>query len=421
MIPAVIERCAGIDVGKKFLAVCVMTGAASDPAKAETRKFGTIRSELEKLRQWLKEERCTHVVMESTGCYWKPVLNVLEDDPEYELKVVVANPQQVKAITGHKTDPHDARWLAHLLRHGMIRPSFIPPRAIRELRDFTRRRKQMIGLAAEERNRVQKVLEDANVKIGDVLSDVFGLSGQLMLEALVEGRAGVEEIAHLAQRGARKKIAELTAALEGHQMRSSHRALIRHAMRHMAFLADEIESLDRDIQELIRDAGLTQAHELLQSLPGIQATAAAAILAESGPDMKQFPSAAKFSAWSGLAPGNNQSAGKRKRAPTLKGNPHIKTAVVEAAWSASRTKQSEFEFRYQRLNGRIGHKRALVAAAHMLTIRIHEVLESAAPYQPPRASVIPVNTRRLVRHHTRRLKCLQRWLDQPPAQPSATL
>lgn len=418
MIPAVIERCAGIDVGKKFLAVCVMTGAASGPAKEETRKFGTIRSELEKLRQWLKDERCTHVVMESTGCYWKPVLNVLEDDPEYELKVVLANPQQVKAITGHKTDPHDARWLAHLLRHGMIRPSFIPPRAIRELRDFTRRRKQMIGLAAEERNRVQKVLEDANVKIGDVLSDVFGLSGQLMLEALVEGRVGAEEIAHLAQRGARKKIAELTAALEGHQMRSSHRVLIRHAMRHMAFLADEIESLDRDIRELIREAGLTPAHELLQSLPGIQATAAAAILAESGPDMKQFPSAAKFSAWSGLAPGNNQSAGKRKRAPTLKGNPHIKTAVVEAAWSASRTKQSEFQSRYQRLQGRIGHKRALVAAAHMLTIRIYEVLESAAPYQTPRPSVTPANTKRLIRHHTRRLKCLHRWLDQPPAPPS---
>jgi transposase len=419
MIPAVIERCAGIDVGKKFLAVCVMTGAANDPAKAETRKFSTICGELEKLRQWLKDERCTHVVMESTGCYWKPVLNVLEDDPEYELKVVLANSQQVKAITGHKTDPHDARWLAHLLRHGMIRPSFIAPRAIRELRDFTRRRKQMIGLAAEERNRVQKVLEDANVKIGDVLSDVFGLSGQLMLEALVEGRAGVEEIAQLAQRGARKKIAELTAALEGHHMRSSHRTLIRHAMRHMAFLADEIESLDRDIQEMIRNAGLTPAHELLQSLPGIQATAAAAILAESGPDMKQFPSAAKFSAWSGMAPGNNQSAGKRKRAPTLKGNPHIKTAVVEAAWSASRTKQSEFESRYQRLNGRIGHKRALVATAHMLTIRIYEVLDSAIPYQSPRPSLTTANAKRLIRHHARRLKSLHRWLDQPSAQPPA--
>lgn len=413
MIPAVIERCAGIDVGKKFLAVCVMTGPASEPAIAETRKFGTIRSELEKLREWLKDEHCTHAVMESTGCYWKPVLNILEDDAEYALKIVLANPQQVKAVTGHKTDPHDARWLAHLLRHGMIRPSFIPPRAIRELRDFTRRRKQMIGLAAEERNRVQKTLEDANVKIGDVLSDVFGLSGQLMLEALVEGNASAVDIAQLAQRGARKKIAELTAALEGHQMRASHRTLIRHAMRHMAFLAEEIESLDRDIEALIGEAGLTQAHGLLQSLPGIQATAAATILAESGPDMKQFPSAAHFSSWSGLAPGNNESAGKRKRAPALKGNPHMKTAIVEAAWSASRTKQSEFEHRYQRLHSRIGHKRALVATAHALVIRVYEVLHSAAPYLPPPTAMPPRDARRLIRHHTRRLNCLHRWLTEP--------
>jgi transposase len=416
VIPAVIERCAGIDVGKKFLAVCVMTGPANEEAKAEVRKFGTIRSELENLRRWLQSEGCTHAVMESTGVYWKPVLNILEDDPGYQLKILLANPQQVKAVTGHKTDPHDARWLAHLLRHGMIRPSFIPPRPIRELRDFTRRRRQMIGLAAEERNRVQKVLEDANVKIGDVLSDVFGLSGQLMLEALVNGLEGNAQpsacdIAQLAQRHARKKIAELTAALEGHQMRDSHRTLIRHAMRHMAFLAEEIESLDRDIATLIRDANLTEAHQLLQTIPGIRAQAAATILAESGPDMKQFPTAANFSSWSGLAPGNNESAGKRKRAPALKGNPHIKTAVVESGWSASRTKHSEFEDRYQRLKQRIGHKRAIVACAHTLAIRIYEVLSTGTAYQHSGGTLTSRSARRLVRHHTRRLNCLHRWFD----------
>lgn len=411
MIPAVIENCAGIDVGKKILAVCVMTGPANQPATAETRKYGTIRAELEKVREWLKETGCTHVVMESTGCYWKPVLNVLEDDPEYPLQIVLANPQQVKAVTGHKTDPHDARWLAHLLRHGMIRPSFIPARPIRELRDFTRRRKQMIALAAEERNRVQKTLEDANVKIGDVLSDVFGMSGQLMLEALVAGKVDAREIAQLAQRGARKKIDELTAALERHQMRESHRILIRHAMRHMAFLAEEIDVLDREIERLLEAAGMKTAHELLQSLPGIQATAAATILAESGPDMKQFPSAAHFSSWSGLAPGNHESAGKRKRAPTLKGNPHMKTAMVESAWSASRTKESEFEARYQRLHPRLGHKRALVATAHILLLRVYEVLATATPYQCGKA--LPErNLQRLIRHHTRRLKCLHRWLEE---------
>jgi transposase len=345
------------------------------------------------------------------------VLNVLEDDPAYALQIVLANPQQVKAVTGHKTDPHDAKWLAHLLRHGMIRPSFVPPRPIRELRDFTRRRKQMIGAAAEERNRVQKVLEDANVKIGDVLSDVFGLSGQLMLEALVNGlkngeQAEALEIAQLARGHARKKIDELTAALEGHQMRDTHRRLIRHAMRHMAFLAEEIEALDQDIVDLIQAANLAAPYQLLQTIPGIQSQAAATILAESGPDMKQFPTAARFSSWSGLAPGNNESAGKRKRAPAMKGNPHIKTAMVEAGWSASRTKQSEFEDRYQRLQQRIGHKRAIVATAHILALRVYQVLESGAPYQPPRESFTPRTVKRLVRHHTRRLNCLHRWLEK---------
>lgn len=417
MIPAVIERCAGIDVGKKFLAVCVMTGPANEMAEAETRKFGTVRHELEALRKWLQSEGCTHVVMESTGVYWKPVLNILEDDPAYSLKVVLANPQQVKAVTGHKTDPHDARWLAHLLRHAMIRPSFIPPRPIRELRDFTRRRKLMIGLAADERNRVQKVLEDANVKIGDVLSDVFGLSGQLMLEALVNGlesneQPGAFDIAQLARGSAKKKIAELTAALEGHQMRESHRKLIRHAMRHMAFLAEEIEALDRDIAALIRDGNLTPAYELLQTIPGIRTQNAATILAESGPDMKQFPKVENFSSWSGVAPGNNESAGKRKRAPAMKGNPHIKTALVEAAWSASRTRHSEFEDRYQKLKPRIGHKRAIVASARTLAVRVYEVLDTATSYRPPTDTLTPRDIQRLLRHHTRRLNCLHRWLKK---------
>lgn len=410
MISAVIERCAGIDVGKKSLAVCVMMGPASEQAHSEIRKFGTIRSQLVALREWLKTSGCTHAVMESTGCYWKPVLNILEDDPEYSLQIVLANPQQVKAITGHKTDPHDAQWLAHLLRHGMIRPSFIPPRPIRDLREFTRRRKQMIGLAADERNRVQKVLEDANVKIGDVLSDVFGLSGQLMLEALVEGTASSFDIAQLARGNARKKIDELAAALEGHQMRDSHRTLIRHAMRHMAFLAEEIDALDKDIEQMIGNAHLSEPFELLQTIPGIRSQAAATILAESGPDMKQFPSASHFSSWSGVAPANNESAGKRKRAPTLRGNPHMKTALVESAWSASRTKDSEFEQRYQRLKPRIGHKRAIVASAHSLGVRIYEVLSARLPYEQ-RSLGMPVrNVQRLIRHHTRRLKHLHRWL-----------
>jgi len=201
MISASIERCAGIDVHKKFLAVCVMVGPLEGEPRMEKRRYGTTVAELNDLREWLRGESVTHVVMESTGSYWKPVFNVLED----AVRVYLANPQEVKNRKGHKTDDKDGWWLAHLLRHAMIQPSFIPPRAIRELRDLTRRRKRLLGNSTSERNRVQKILEDANVKLGNVLSDVFGASGQLMLDALLEGQATPVQVAQLAQRKAKKR------------------------------------------------------------------------------------------------------------------------------------------------------------------------------------------------------------------------
>ena len=337
------------------------------------------------------------------------MLNILEDDPECRLEVVLANAQQVKAVTGHKTDPHDARWLAYWLRHGMIRPSFIPPRAQRELRDLTRRRKQMVRAAAEERNRVQKVREDANVKIGDVLSDVFGLSGQLMLEALVAGPSSAGEVAQLAPGHARKKIAELTAALQGHQMRDSHRFLITRAMRHMAFLADEIEALDQEIARSITHPDLSQPNQLLQTIPGIRTQAAAAMLAEGGPNMQQFPGGAHFSSWSGIAPGNHESAGKRKRSPTMRGNPHMKTGWWNRP-GRPRASTAASQDRYQRLQPCLGHKRAIVAVAHVLALRIYEVLQSGLPYQKAHSAQSESSVNRLIRHHSRRLKHLHRWL-----------
>jgi transposase len=209
MIQAEIERCARIDVGKKWLAVCILVGPLNAEPRSETRRFGSNVADLEQLRDWPKENGITHAVMESTGSYWKPVFNVLEE----ALTVYLANPQQVKPRKGHKTDNKDGHWLAHLLRHAMIQPSFIPPRPIGELRDLTRRRKKLIGAASSEKNRIQKVLEDANVKLGNVLSDVFGVSGQLMLDALLAGQAGPEEIAQMAKRRARKRIPDLVAAL----------------------------------------------------------------------------------------------------------------------------------------------------------------------------------------------------------------
>jgi len=213
MIRAVIECCAGIDVGKKILVACVMTGPADGEAREETHKYGTTNAGLQQLRDWLSSRGCTHVVMESTGAYCKPIFDVLEE--VHGMEVVLANSQQVRNLRGHKTDPNDSRWLAHLLRHGMVRPSYIPPRYIRELREFTRRRKQLVRAGVQERNRVQAVLEDANIKIGNVLTDIFGLSGQLMMEALIEGQATADQIAELAQRQARKKIPQIQAAIEG--------------------------------------------------------------------------------------------------------------------------------------------------------------------------------------------------------------
>jgi transposase len=414
MIPAVIERCAGIDVHKRFVTVCVLVGAAHLNPEPKIRKFGTINALLYQLRDWLLQENCKQVAMESTGPYWRPIFNILE---EAGLEVTLANPQQVKNLRGHKTDMKDCQWLAHLLRHGMIRPSYIPSRPIRELRELTRRRKQLIRNGAMERNRVQKVLEEANIKLGNVLSDVFGASGQDMLLALVQGQATAEQMAQLAKRGARKKIPEIQAALEGHRMTETQRELIRQSMSHMAFLEKQIEDIDQKIQEKIRSFGFTPSYQLLQTVTGIKAEAAAAVLAEVGDTVSAFPSSAKLSSWTGVCPGNNESAGKRHSTRTTQGNPYLREVLLECAWASTRRKNSQMQHRYRRLEPRLGHKRAIVAVAHKLVEAIYYVLSMRRPYidtaEPPTA----VRVNRLIRHHTRRLRKLGCWSQQTTQNP----
>src|SRR5260370_20255636 len=339
MIAAVVERCAGIDVGKKFLKVCVMVGPLHEEPRYEIRKIDCSDSGYQQLREWLKREGVTHVVMESTGPYWVPVFNILERD----VKVVLANPAEVKNRKGHKTDDMDAWWLAHLLRHGMIRASFIPEKSTRELRELTRRRKKLIGQVAHERNRVQKQLEYGNVKLGNELSDVFGLSGQLMLKALVDEERTPEQIAELAQGSLKKKKAEIAESIRGKQLSETQKELIRSSMRHMVFLEMEIGQLDGLIAGLIQAAQQQEPYQLLQTIPGIKQEAAGNVLAETGPDMKQFPSAGNMSSWGGICPGNNESAGRHKSRHTTHGNPWFRATLIECAWAASPTNGSAFQ------------------------------------------------------------------------------
>jgi transposase len=403
MISAAIERCAGIDVHKKFLAVCVMMGPLDGEPRVEKRRYGTTTIELSGLREWLRSQSVTHVVMESTGSYWKPVFNVLEE----AVKVYLANPQEVKNRRGHKTDDKDGWWLAHLLRHAMIRPSFIPPRLVRELRDFTRRRKRLLGNATSERNRVQKILEDANVKLGNVLSDVFGASGQLMLDALLEGHATPEQVAHLAQRKAKKKIPENIAALEGHQMTAHHRKLIRYSLEHLQFLEEQISKLDDDIAAKIREAQLEPQWQLLQTVPAIRDTSAAAILAETGGEMSTFPSVKNLSSWAGLCPGNNRSAGKNKSSRTTGGNPWLRSSLVECSWAATVKRGCFLKEKFWRIVSKSrDHKKgpALIAVAHTLLQLVFQVLSTGKPYAE--RGLAPLDERqrnRIVRHHVRRL------------------
>jgi len=399
MISAVIERCAGIDVAKKVLNVCVLTGAAADEPAVELRQFGSFTEDLRRLREWLLASGCTHVVMESTGNYWKPIFEALEDG----LQVWLANGEDVKARKGHKTDWIDCQFLAHLLRHGLIRPSFIPPRAIRDLRDLTRRRRALTADAVSERNRVQKVLDAANVKLGNVLSDVFGVSGQLMLEKLLEGEPDVTVIASLAQRKAKAKIPELIRALEGHTLRDHHRQLIRYSFEHLAFLEAQIAHLDEQVLRLIEESGYGRSLELLSSVPGIQQISAAAVLAETGADMSVFPSSGHLSSWTGLAPGNHISGGKGRPTQCTRGNRWLRTTLVECAWAASKAKNGQFRELFGRLSSK-GKKKALIAVAHRLTITIFNCLAQGRPYLESCEPLLPEAKRqRLIRHYVRRL------------------
>jgi transposase len=351
------ERCCGLDVHKRTVVACLLTpGAEGQPTK-EIRTFGTMTSDLLALSDWLAVAACTHVALESTGVFWKPIYNLLEDS----FAVLVVNAAHIKAVPGRETDIKDAEWIADLLRHGLLRPSFIPDRPQRELRELTRYRSTLIHERAKEVNRLQKVLEGANIKLASVATDILGKSGRDILEALVGGTTDAAALAQLARGRLREKIPQAEQALAG-QFSAHQRFLIAQQLAHIDFLDTSLERVSAEIGDRLRPFEL--AMERAQTIPGVGRRTAEVLLAS----------------WAGLCPGNDESAGKRRSGRTRKGSPWPRTALVEAAQAAARTKDTYLAAQYRRLAARRGAKRAAVAVAHTLLVMVYALLTQEVTY-----------------------------------------
>jgi len=366
----VLASCAGLDVHKKTVVACAIT-----PGSRDIRTFGTMTDELRQLGAWLQERGISEVAMESSGVYWQPVFNVLED---MGLVLLVANAHHIKAVPGRKTDVKDAEWIAELLRHGLLRPSFIPERGQRELRELTRHRRSLIQERSQVRNRIQKLLEGVNLKLSSVISDVAGVSGRAILAALANGETDPEVLANLASGSLQHKHQELVRALHG-AMGDHQRLLLQSLLRQLDFLDAEIAGLSEEVAG--RTVPFEAAIERLDAVPGIGRRNAEDILAEIGTDMSRFASAAHLASWARLCPANHESAGKRKAVSTGHGNRWLRSSLTQAAQAAAHKKDSYFRAQYQRLSARRGKKRAAIALAHTLLVVIYQLLSRPQPYR----------------------------------------
>jgi len=407
------ERCCGLDVHKKSVVACLIT-----PQGKQIRTFATMTGDILRMADWLTQEGCTDVAMESTGVFWKPIYNLLEG--EFELLVV--NAQHIKAVPGRKTDVKDAEWIADLLRHGLLRASFIPDAQQRDLRELTRYRTTLVRERADTINRLHKVLEDANIKLAGVATDIMGVSARSMLEALLSGESDPAVLADLAKGRLREKSDALLAALAG-RVRSVHRFMIAEHLGHIDHLDASIERVSQLIEEKSRPfvrEGEMDLMEMLDSVPGISERAAQVLVAEVGTDMSRFPSAAHLASWAGMCPGNNQSGGKRGSGRTRKGSPWLKQVLMEAAHGAVRTKGSYFGAQYRRLAGRRGSKRALVAVAHSILVIVYHVLSRHVSYQELGGNYFDERERQMVeRRAVRRLERLGYQVQLVPIQQAA--
>jgi transposase len=363
------QRCCGLDVHKESVMACVLT-----PQGKQIRKFGAMTKDLLMLSDWLTTFQVTHVAMESTGVFWQPIYNLLEE----EFTVWVVNARPIKNVPGRKTDVKDAEWIADLLSHGLLSPSFIPGRAQRELRELVRYRRRLIQNRAQVVNRIQKVLEAANIKLDCVASDVMGASGRAMLRAMAAGETNADVLADLAKGKLRDKIPFLKEALRG-QIGPHQRFMLSSHWRVLDAITLELEELDREVATRMRPN--EETIERLDSIPGVGRRSAEEILAETGTDMSQFPTAAHLASWAKVSPGNNESAGKRQSGRTGRGNPWIKAALTEAAQAAAKTKDKYFAAQYRRLAPRRGKKRAIAAVAHSILVSIYHMLRDNVAYQ----------------------------------------
>lgn len=370
------ERSAGLDVHRSVIVACVVLSTAGSQVSKEVKSFAATASGLAALAAWLSGFGVTHVGMEGTGVYWMPVYAALE--AVSGITPIVANARHIRNVPGRKTDVIDAEWIARLIRYGLVRASFVPPRPIRQLRDLTRYRRTLVEAQASERRRLIKLLEATDMKLAEVLSDVFGVTGRAILRALIAGGSTPAQMAALAKGAARKKIAPLTTALAG-QLAEHQRVMLQLQLRRIEATEQQIAQLDVLIEARLEPYRAQIA--LLLSIPGIDRVSAAAILAEIGTDMSVFATAGHLAAWAGACPGNNESAGQKKAAPARTGNHHLKTALCNAAISASRQKGSYFRAKYYRLKSRIGGGKAALAIGHKLLICIWNMLTNGEFYR----------------------------------------
>ncbi len=372
----VYPRCCGLDVHLKTVTACLLLSAAKAPPRKEVRTFTTMPADLLRLSDWLARAGATHVAMESSGVYWKPVWNVLEG----QFACLLVNAQHVKAVPGRKTDVKDAEWLADLLRHGLLRPSFVPDRPQRELRDLTRLRTTRVRARAAEVNRLLKTLEGTGLKLGIVVSDITGVSARLILGALVGGETDAAKLADLAKGRLRAKLPELEQAL-GAVPSPHHRFLLAEHLAMIDDLDEVIARLDALIAE--RLAPFAAELERLQTIPGVQRRTAEGLLAELGADMRRWPTSRHVASWAALCPGNNESAGKRRSGKTRKGNTWLRALLCEAAHAVARTKDTYLGAQYHRIAAQKGTKKATIAVAHSILVRAYCLLRDGTTYHEP--------------------------------------